>query len=86
MTGHDSTRPVEKGAAMQDAGRRLLKVPEAADYVGLTVRGLYRMFATGRLKPVRFPGVRRTLVDRDDLDALVEATRARTTSSTDSRM
>jgi excisionase family DNA binding protein len=54
-------------------GTRLLGREQAATYLGVTTRSLHRLVARGFLSPVRISGVRRTLFDQHDLDALVES-------------
>jgi excisionase family DNA binding protein len=63
-----------QGAA-QAPQRRLMGRVQAAGYLDVTPRTLDRMIARGLLNPIRLPGVRRTLFDRADLDALVDAAR-----------
>jgi excisionase family DNA binding protein len=58
---------VEAGAS------RLLGREQTAMYLGVTTRSLDRLVAKGVLMPVKIVGVRRTLFDRHDLDALVES-------------
>jgi hypothetical protein len=52
---------------------RGLSVRAASAYSGLAERALWRLIAAGRLAPIRIPGTRRLLLDRLDLDALLEA-------------
>ncbi len=52
---------------------RLLGVEEAALFLGVTARSLYRLVDKGMLTPVRLPGFRRTFFDRRDLEALVKS-------------
>lgn len=47
----------------------------AAVYSGVPVRTLWRLIGAGALPVVRVPGLRRVLVLRDDLDALLEGSR-----------
>jgi excisionase family DNA binding protein len=54
---------------------RLLPVPRAARYLGISVRSLWRLVDDDRLRPVRLPGLRRVAFDVRDLDALIEASR-----------
>jgi excisionase family DNA binding protein len=49
---------------------------EAARYVGLSRSELYVLAARGLLSLIRFPGTRRVVVDRHDLDQLLEAGKA----------
>lgn len=44
-----------------------------AAYVGVSRRQLYRLVESGRLRLVRLPGCRRVLVDRLELDRLLDA-------------
>lgn len=56
---------------------RLLGVEEAALFLGVTARSLYRLVDKGMLRPVRLPGFRRTFFDRRDLEALVQSAKDR---------
>ena len=47
----------------------------AAAYSGLPERTLWRLISAGTLPAVRVPGMRRVLILRDDLDALLEGAR-----------
>lgn len=49
---------------------RGLSVKMAAAYVGVSVRDLWRRVERGELAVVRWPGCRRVVFDREDLDAL----------------
>jgi excisionase family DNA binding protein len=60
---------------VETANRHLLGRVQAAGYLNITTRTLDRLIARGLLRPIRLPGVRRTLFDRADLDALVDAGR-----------
>jgi excisionase family DNA binding protein len=51
---------------------RLLGLEEVAAFLGVTTRTVTNMIARGTLRPVRLPGLRRTLVDRQDLNQLVD--------------
>ena len=55
---------------------RLLGCQEAATYLGITPRSLARLVAGGLLTPVRLPGLRRTLFDRQNLEDLIDLERA----------
>jgi excisionase family DNA binding protein len=57
---------------------RLLGLAAAASYLDVTPRTIQRLIGRGVLEPVRLPGVRRTLVDRQDLDQLIETGKAGT--------
>ncbi|MGH8064541.1 MAG: helix-turn-helix transcriptional regulator [Candidatus Entotheonellia bacterium] len=52
---------------------RLWDLETAAQYLAITPKSLQRLVQLGQLKPVKLPGIRRTLFDREDLDALVTA-------------
>jgi excisionase family DNA binding protein len=54
---------------------RLFGRPQAAGYLNVTTRTVDRLVARGLLNPIRLPGIRRTLFDRADLDALVDTVR-----------
>jgi excisionase family DNA binding protein len=59
-----------------DAGaRRLISTTEAARRLGIARSSVYRLFESGRLAPVRI-GLRRTLVDADDVQILIESAKA----------
>jgi excisionase family DNA binding protein len=49
---------------------RGLSVKAAAAYVGVSVRDLWRRVERDELPVVRWPGCRRVVFDRQDLDAL----------------
>jgi hypothetical protein len=49
---------------------RGLSVKAAAAYVGVSARDLWRRVEWGELGVVRWPGCRRVVFDRRDLDAL----------------
>lgn len=51
---------------------RLLGVREAGTYLGVSFWTVRNMLRDGRLCPVRVPGLVRVLVDRLDLDRLIE--------------
>jgi excisionase family DNA binding protein len=52
---------------------RGLPLPLAAQYSGLSVRGVWRLIRGGRLPVIRVAGTRRVLIDRGDLDRLLDA-------------
>lgn len=52
-----------------------LPIVAAAQYSGIPVRRLWAYIAQGRLRPIRPPGMRRVLLDRRDLDELLEASK-----------
>jgi excisionase family DNA binding protein len=53
--------------------RRLLGIDKAAVYLDATPRTVQRMIQRGLLRPVRLAGLRRVLIDRDDLDQMIDA-------------
>jgi excisionase family DNA binding protein len=55
---------------------RLLGLAAAASYLDVTPRTIQRLIGRGVLEPVRLPGVRRILVDHQDLDQLIETGKA----------
>ena len=57
----------------QGSETRLLGLDGAAIYLNITPRSIYRLIDRGIIRPVRIPGVRRTLFDKHDLDTLVES-------------
>ena len=56
---------------------RGLPLALAAQYSGIPVRRLWTYIAEGRLRPIRPPGMRRVLLDRVDVDALLEGSKER---------
>ena len=59
------------------SSRRLLGLRDAADYLGLSYWTVRDLVAAGTIQPVRLPlaggrDLRRILLDRRDLDALVD--------------
>ena len=52
---------------------RLLGVREAGEYLGVSPFTIRNMVRDGRLRAVPVPGLKRILVDRVDLDRLIEA-------------
>src|SRR6266542_5649531 len=75
--GHQADGP-EAGPELGRLQPRLLGLPAAAYYLGVGERTIKALVARGVLRPVRLPGgegdrdLRRTLVDRHQLDALVD--------------
>lgn len=49
----------------------MMTLPEAADYLGATVRGLRHWISTGQLPAYRL-GARAIRVKREDLDAMLQ--------------
>ena len=54
---------------------QLVGLEEAAGLLGVTIRTVHRLISRGDLQPIRFPGIRRTLLERGDLARLVEMSR-----------
>jgi len=50
----------------------LVGLQAAAERLGLSVRAIHRLIARGHHRPVRLPGIRRTLLKEADLARLVE--------------
>jgi hypothetical protein len=63
LTEHDPRAP----------SGRLLELAAAANYIDTTEQTIRRLIARGVLQPVQIPTLRRDLIDRDDLDRLIEA-------------
>jgi excisionase family DNA binding protein len=59
------------------SGPTLLGLEETADRLGMTSRTVWRLIARGDLTVVRLPGVRRTLIDTEDLARLIAAGKRR---------
>jgi len=56
---------------------RLVGLAEAGRFLGVTVRSVQNLILRGTLHPCDYPGLRRTLLDREDLERLVKAGRAK---------
>jgi hypothetical protein len=50
---------------------RLLGVKTASIYMGVSTWVTWRLVKDGTLKPVQIPRIKRVLLDREDLDALI---------------
>lgn len=55
---------------------RGLSITAASAYSGIPARRLWALIAEGRLRAIRLPGMRRVLLDREDLDQLLDAHKA----------
>jgi excisionase family DNA binding protein len=55
---------------------RLLGLAAAASYLDTTEPTIRRLIARGILKPVQIPTLKRVLIDRQDLDQLIDAAKA----------
>ena len=55
---------------MEKLDRVLLTVPEACDYLRISRATLYRHIKQGKITPIKIG--RRTLIDKSDLDRLIE--------------
>lgn len=51
---------------------RVMTKTETAAYMHLTIAGVEKLIAQGRLRPVRYPGIRRYFFDKRAVDLLVE--------------
>ncbi|HEX9869204.1 MAG TPA: helix-turn-helix domain-containing protein [Candidatus Tectomicrobia bacterium] len=58
---------------------RLLGLEAAATYLDTTERSVRRLIARGVLQAVHIPTLRRVLLDREDLDRLINAAKAEAT-------
>jgi excisionase family DNA binding protein len=54
---------------------RLLRLAEAAAYLGVSISSLYGLLQRGALRPLTLPGLRGPRFDRAELEALVERAR-----------
>lgn len=59
-------------AAASAGPSRLVSILGAAAYLSTTPRSVYNLIARGVLRPVRFRRLRRTFIDRTELDDLIE--------------
>ena len=59
--------------SLENPERRLLGAEQAATYMGVAPPTLKRLIAKGVVNVVQIPGLRRVLIDKQDLDALVES-------------
>jgi excisionase family DNA binding protein len=67
----------EETLAAPDAQEsRLLGLERAAAYIDATPRTVQRLIKHGLLRPVKLGGLRRVLIDRADLDQLIQAAKA----------
>jgi excisionase family DNA binding protein len=56
--------------------RELLTIPEASDRLRISARSVWNLISSGRLATVRPAGLRRTLVPREAVEALLQAENA----------
>ncbi len=61
---------------------RLLKVAETSEARGIPYGTLLRLIHSGELPAVKLPGRRSYLIDPDDLDELIEASKTGTVAGT----
>jgi excisionase family DNA binding protein len=54
-------------------GAKLLSFRQASDEYGIATSSLRRLVDTRKLPAVELPGIKRVLLRRDDLDALIES-------------
>ncbi|EDP75545.1 helix-turn-helix domain-containing protein [Hydrogenivirga sp. 128-5-R1-1] len=55
---------------MAEGERRLFTVKEALEYLRISRPTFYRLIKQGKIKPVKIG--KRTLIDKNDLDRLIE--------------
>lgn len=55
---------------MNTMKKRLLTVKEACEYLRITRATLYQLIKKGKIQPIKIG--RKTLIDQDDLDRLIE--------------
>ncbi len=65
--------PIRATITKAKDGKPAVTTYPATAYSGIPVRTLLRLIEAGRLRPIRVPGMGRLLLDRHDLDALLEA-------------
>ncbi len=58
--------------ASRTSDARLLRISEAARFLGCSVSSVYQLLRRGALHPLTLPGMRGSRFDRADLEALVE--------------
>ena len=51
--------------------QQLVSLPEAAEFLGVTARTIEKLVARGVIRRVKLPGIRRTLLLREDLERLI---------------
>ena len=71
ITDEEGYMPTELRVEVTD--RRVLGLEAAAVYLDTTPRTIQRLIARGVLIPVNIPTLRRVLLDRQDLDSLIDA-------------
>lgn len=59
----------------KDRAGRLLSIGEASAEYGIAPGLLRRLIADRKLASIEFPGIKRILIQRDDIDALIEASK-----------
>ena len=69
------TSKPREGDLSRHLSRRVLGVKAAADYIGVSIRSLWRLVDADHLHTIRLPGVRRVGFDVLELDRLIEAGR-----------
>ena len=67
------SKVIRAAAASRGAQPSLLSLQEAADMSGISIWTLRDLIASGTLRAVKPPGVRRIWIDRRDLDKAIEA-------------
>lgn len=71
---HPPSTPAEPSSTLAEAGPRLLTLPQAARYLGLSPWTVWELIWRGVLPRVRLS--RKILLDQRDLDAAIEASKA----------
>jgi hypothetical protein len=68
---------MESATIVEGRKPRLLSREATAAYLGTTARTVDRLMGKGLLTPVRLPGLRRVFFDRVEVDAFVDAGKAK---------
>jgi hypothetical protein len=71
--------PTRRGVVAEPRG---LPKRSAAAYLGVSITSLEKLVADGRLRPIRYPGIRKDFFDRRALDLLIEQSEAVTVPAT----
>jgi excisionase family DNA binding protein len=75
MADHDSNRPTDSPTDSKAPGHdlRWMSTPEAASYLGITPRTVYKLIDTDQLRAYRFGSVIR--IRGNDLDTFIDGAR-----------
>lgn len=60
-------------AALSRPSGRLISLRDAEHYSGIPKDSIRKLITMRKLPAVELPGIRRVLIDREDLDALIDA-------------